>query len=662
MSLTGGIGDTVGELFVKIKPDGADFAKDLEGVVGDGTKKALGNVQRSSQVALGAVTAVGGGLLALGTTLDDAYDKIRVNTGATGDSLAALEQSFDNVAKNSTQSLDSVSTTVADLNQRLGLTGGPLESLSGQFLDLAQITGTDVASSIESVTALYNQFNITGEEQSKVLNDLFQASQASGLSVTELADAVNKGGAVLSQFGLTTEQQIDFVALLGKNGITTREALTGMTRVVKDAAKAGVPAADAFKLFGTQIKNASSDTEAAGIAIEAFGPKGLKLAQQIRDGTIPLENLGEGIQKALAAGSDSISDVADETADAAESFAQLKNQLAITLGPAANKLFSSFGKAASSAAPAILMVVEALTPLLEAFASLPAPVLATIVGVLAVGATMSKTIGPIVSVGKAVQGLFGILSANPWIILIAGIVTLVVLVVKNWDTIKQVVGAAMEWIGDTIGTVMAAIQGVWDAVWGAISAAVQTAVDLITAYLNIYLVVWNTVFGAAQATISGVVNFITGIPNKIVGAFTGLANLIAAPFKAAFNGIATAWNATVGKLAFKVPGWIPGLGGKGFDVPDIPTFAKGGPIKKGTVGWIGEEGPELFQAGATGFITPTRFSMAAAAQGGGPVGTTVNGPLVQVAQMVVRDDRDIRRVAIELDTETQRGLRAAGAR
>jgi TP901 family phage tail tape measure protein len=38
-------------------------------------------------------------------------------------------------------------------------------------------------------------------------------------------------------------------------------------------------------------------------------------------------------------------------------------------------------------------------------------------------------------------------------------------------------------------------------------------------------------------------------------------------FKTVFNGIASAWNNTVGKISFTLPKWIPGLGGKGFDMP-----------------------------------------------------------------------------------------------
>jgi hypothetical protein len=71
-----------------------------------------------------------------------------------------------------------------------------------------------------------------------------------------------------------------------------------------------------------------------------------------------------------------------------------------------------------------------------------------------------------------------------------------------------------------------------------------------------------------------------------------IADLITAPFKAAFRGIASLWNNTIGKLSFKVPGWVPGIGGKGFDVPDIPMLASGGIVDSATLALIGESGPE----------------------------------------------------------------------
>jgi hypothetical protein len=63
--------------------------------------------------------------------------------------------------------------------------------------------------------------------------------------------------------------------------------------------------------------------------------------------------------------------------------------------------------------------------------------------------------------------------------------------------------------------------------------------------------------------------------------------------KTIFNGIARIWNNTFGKLSFSVPDWVPGIGGKGFDVPNIPMLAEGGIVTGPTLAMIGEgNGPE----------------------------------------------------------------------
>ena len=75
-------------------------------------------------------------------------------------------------------------------------------------------------------------------------------------------------------------------------------------------------------------------------------------------------------------------------------------------------------------------------------------------------------------------------------------------------------------------------------------------------------------------------------------------------FKMIFNGIATLWNNTVGKLNFKLPSWIPGIGGLGFSMPQIPMLAAGGIVTGPTLAMIGEAGPEavvpLNRAGGMG--------------------------------------------------------------
>jgi hypothetical protein len=78
------------------------------------------------------------------------------------------------------------------------------------------------------------------------------------------------------------------------------------------------------------------------------------------------------------------------------------------------------------------------------------------------------------------------------------------------------------------------------------------------------------------------------INNVTIPSFELMLNVV----KTIFNGIAKLWNNTVGKLSFKVPSWVPGLGGKGFDIPKIPMLAAGGIVTGPTLAMIGEAGPE----------------------------------------------------------------------
>lgn len=87
-------------------------------------------------------------------------------------------------------------------------------------------------------------------------------------------------------------------------------------------------------------------------------------------------------------------------------------------------------------------------------------------------------------------------------------------------------------------------------------------------------------------------DFFGGIKQTLTNAFNGVANIIMKPFKIAFNAIAGFWNNSVGKVSFKLPDWVPKIGGKGFAFPKIPMLANGGIVTKPTLALIGEAGAE----------------------------------------------------------------------
>jgi disulfide bond formation protein DsbB len=89
----------------------------------------------------------------------------------------------------------------------------------------------------------------------------------------------------------------------------------------------------------------------------------------------------------------------------------------------------------------------------------------------------------------------------------------------------------------------------------------------------------DAVFGAIKW-------WVTNVTIPIVESLLGV-------FKTVFNGIAKIWNNTVGKISFEIPSWVPGVGGKGFDMPNIPMLAQGGIVTSPTLALIGEgRGPE----------------------------------------------------------------------
>jgi len=134
----------------------------------------------------------------------------------------------------------------------------------------------------------------------------------------------------------------------------------------------------------------------------------------------------------------------------------------------------------------------------------------------------------------------------------------------------------------------------------------------------------NTVFNAIKVGVTTSLDFLTSY-------FEGVLNI----YKNIFNAIAKLWNNTIGKLSFKFPDWVPGFGGKGFSVPNIPMLAEGGIVNSPTLAMIGEKGPEA--------VVPLNRN-----NGVGGITVNVNGGLstsAEIGQAVVNAIRAYNRSA-----------------
>lgn len=156
-----------------------------------------------------------------------------------------------------------------------------------------------------------------------------------------------------------------------------------------------------------------------------------------------------------------------------------------------------------------------------------------------------------------------------WAPTIASILQGLATVVSTIATaIMQVIQFLMPTIQNIIGVALQTIQGVVSGVLTAIKGIVDV-------FAGIFTGDWTRVWEGVKGIFSGVWESLKSIAS---GALNGIIGLV--------NGVISGLN----KL--KIPDWVPGIGGKGINIPLLPTFAKGTPRTPDAF-IAGEAGAEL---------------------------------------------------------------------
>lgn len=175
-------------------------------------------------------------------------------------------------------------------------------------------------------------------------------------------------------------------------------------------------------------------------------------------------------------------------------------------------------------------------------------------------------------------------------------------------TISAAIQAILPVVTNVLSVLLPAIQTALTTIWNIVAPIIQGILQVVQAVMPVILSVVQSVLGSVQGIIQnlmtvlqGIISFITGvftgnwsqawngIKSIFSGAVGGLDEIIKAPLRA----VVSAVNTVIGGLnKLKVPDWVPGLGGKGINIPLIPGFAKGTDRTPGTF-IAGENGPEL---------------------------------------------------------------------
>lgn len=146
---------------------------------------------------------------------------------------------------------------------------------------------------------------------------------------------------------------------------------------------------------------------------------------------------------------------------------------------------------------------------------------------------------------------------------------------RLWPAIQQLYNSLQPGLTDVL-KIVGAILGI----------TIVLAIRLLVDGLNILISTLSFIIRVVSDVIGWIGNFgaaIWNVARGVPNAFKDVGEAILSPFKWAFDEIAKFWNATVGKLHFKLPDWIPGIGGKGFDMPDLPVLDSGGIVTAPTL-------------------------------------------------------------------------------
>ena len=623
------------------------------------------------------LVAAGAGATAMGKSFDDAYDKIRIGTGATGKALEGLNDDFRKVAKQVPSSFDDISTAIADYNTRLGISGQALQDLSVQTLNLARITESDLGTIIEETSQSFQAFNIPVEKYGESLDYVFKVSQSTGIGIDRLQQNLVKFAPALKQMGFDFQESAALMGFFDKAGVEVEQAMMGLNKALVNMAKAGVTDAnEALRKLFEEIKNAPSDIKATEIAIEIFGAKaGPALASAIREGKLGYAELVAELLKSK----ETINGVAKETDDWAEGFAKLKNKVLIATEPIATTLFDAL----NGLVPLLEKAVKPIEKLAEGFANLPQGVQAGILAILGLAAALGPLLSIMGSVVVVASGMgVGIAAiAAPVAIAIGAIAALVAIGVtlyKNWDTIKAK-------LTEIWGAIKQTAESIWNSLkdffqkWGEVILllAIGPAGWAVLLAKKISEN-WDTIKNTTNTVWNGIKNTLGNTWNSILSTaanvWGGIKNAIVSPIREAqniLNSIISSIKNAFANMRIEIPkpklphisvNWKSvGVGDARVSIPDfnINWYKMGGIFARPSIIGVGEAGKE---AVIPLDKLPSLIADALRQAMGGSHVATPEGVLITGNTFYVRNDNDIKLVARELYNLQQQNARGRGLR
>lgn len=410
------------------------------------------------------IAAVGAASIAAFKEVDAGMDIVIQKTGASGEALQEMQKSVENIATRIPTDFETAGNAVGEVNTRFGYTGEELEDLSSKFVQFAQLNDTDVVSSIDSTQKALDAFGVASSYAGHLLDVLTLTGQKTGASMDSMLNGLIQNSTAFQEMGLSMQGAVMFMGQMEMAGADTSAVMGGLQKALKNATKEGVPLDEALAQLQDTILNGTASTDGLTAAYELFGKSGAQVFEAVQEGSLDFANL----TNALEGASGTLENTFNATLDPIDQVTTAMNQAKLAgadLGAAIQ----------TAAAPVIEKFADLLKDLTDKFRSLTPEQQQTIVKVGAIVAAVGPAIAIIGSLVSGIGSVIGVLGSvigvlgGPLTLAIGAVIAIGVLLVKNWDKIKEAAGKVKDWVVEK-----------WGALKEGVSNAASTLKDKVT--------------------------------------------------------------------------------------------------------------------------------------------------------------------------------------
>lgn len=637
------------------------------------------------------LTAVGTAAVKFSSDSQDAFQQFAAATGTATEEMGKYKDMINNVYKNNFgESINDVAEAMATVNQNMSyLDDSALQRCTEYAYTLSDTFGYDVAESTRAADTLIKNYGVSARE---AFNLITQGAQ-SGMDYSgEMIDSINEYSVQFKKLGLDAEDMFSIFANGAQNGAFNLDKVGDAVKEFSiraidgsDTAKQGFEALgmDAAKMAERFGAGGDSAKEAFNEVIKGLAEMDDPVAQSAAGvnlfGTM-WEDLGPQVITSMSTASDAI----DKSKESVEELVNVKYD---TLSGALGGLWRTIQvdvlqPIGNQLIPYVTKGISFIQKFTDKWNRLGPATQKTIVKFAAVAASVgpvllgfgkvSSGIGTVISnfgkVGGAITRLTGAsgfsgiakIMTGPFGIAVAAVATAALLIYKNWDKIAPILQKIGQRFVEFWNTVQPQLQPFID-------LCIEIGSYLKDTLLEVFKIVWQAageaivtwfdqvseVIDNVLDTFEGIITFLTGvfqgdwekawtgIVQAVGGIFGTLEALVKTPINAVINLVNKAISA-INNISVTLPD-IVGGGHIGFDIPLIPTLAKGTDNWKGGIVQISEKGGEIVDLPSGSRVYPHDESVRMARQ---ETKKSISVTIAKLADsIVVREESDIDKIA-----------------